>query len=385
MLQLPTIRFYLFSCLPNIIIGRACFLSIVSFFIFMNPINLAAAQTPSSPVNPRLSDWRLSLEDDKEVANLVVWGDTITGGANVTRDEGDVTRTSLGLYFQNNPSMKTDYKIGVNYRSIGDEDSFEIQGTLGLTNHVSVGGGYLARENGEDIPFLRGEYKKSKNGVSYVVAPTLVKDSTVKAGIYAAAYSDQYFASVGSDGEQRRALLAFIAPKGDGKLRPAAELFYVDPTIGKTSGAQFLFVNASIQYRGGFLSSKSRLGRALGPQGTHYGNPLSYLSVDWNRAVDVWEIGGLANFRMIKRNFPNGVEVNSTQFVAFPIDLLTEDKRGKRIFVGYQYDETPARKRNAALFGLAGKNDKVWLNLVGRYDFENESIEAVVGFKLFAR
>ncbi len=76
-------------------------------------------------------------------------------------------------------------------------------------------------------------------------------------------------------------------------LRPAVEVLYVDNTIGHFSGTRNLFANVTLKYGGGFLSHPARLGRAMGPQGTEYGNPLGFLTPHVESAS-----GGFGNGRV---------------------------------------------------------------------------------------
>jgi PAS domain S-box-containing protein len=137
-----------------------------------------------------------------------------------------------------------------------------------------------------------------------------------------ALYGKQLMASWGSDGEQWRSTVGYVAPdQGAAELRPAIEMFYVDNTIGQVNGSKDMMVTGSLGYRKGFLGHESRLGRAMGPTGVEFSNPLGYLNPNFNRRLTAWEVGELVNFRFIHKTLPNSgrEETLETASLSWPI------------------------------------------------------------------
>jgi len=123
-------------------------------------------------------------------------------------------------------------------------------------------------------------------------------------------YNKEWLVTYGNDGEQWRSAFAYIAPPLTEILRPAIEVLYIDNSIGKIGGDRTLMVSGSLGFSRGFLSHEATLGRAMGPTGMQFSNPLGYLNTaadpNFNRRAEVLEIGGLLNFRYINNSVAAG-------------------------------------------------------------------------------
>jgi hypothetical protein len=166
---------------------------------------------------------------------------------------------------------------------------------------------------------------------------------------------------VGSDGEQRRATIAGMAPKSEGSSwRPVLEAVWVDEGIGDLPGPEVLFVNGTLGFRDGFLSHAARLGRAMGPTGLEYANPLGFLSGigPWNRRLDTWELGGLGDFRLFRVERPNGLTTAVWEALVFPLQLAGREGALDGLFAGGTYRTSSGSSDDpgilAGYFGLVG-------------------------------
>ena len=81
-----------------------------------------------------------------------------------------------------------------------------------------------------------------------------------------------------------------------------------------------------------------RLGRAMGPQGLEFGNPLGFLSPSFNRLPDAWEIGDVVDFRVIVNHPPNGNNTANYEALVFPFQIGGSTGLLRALFVGAAVD-----------------------------------------------
>ena len=188
---------------------------------------------------------------------------------------------------------------------------------------------------------------------------------------------------VGDDGEQRRATVAWMAPKSeDSPWRPVLEGIWIDNGIGEQAGPEVLFVNGTLGFRKGFLSHPARLGRAMGPTGLEYANPLGFLwgNGPWNRRLDTWELGGLGDFRLFRVKRPNGITSAVWEALVFPLQLASWKGPLDGLFVGATYRTLTGTDDDPGL--LAGYRDKVGfllLALAVEAGLESDDLRATLG------
>jgi hypothetical protein len=180
-----------------------------------------------------------------------------------------------------------------------------------------------------------------------------VGDETSPGG-YVALFTEQLMGVVGTDGEQWRVTGAFIAPDRKQLFRPTVEVLYVDNSIGQFNGPRSIFANATLKYEGGFLSHPARLGRAMGPQGLEFGNPLGFLFPTWNRRLEVWEMGSLGDFRAERIRFPNHTTQERYEALLFPFQFDQSPSILDHLFAGAAYLNSPNKDTPALLGGFLG-------------------------------
>ncbi|MBI1841507.1 MAG: hypothetical protein HYR88_11740 [Verrucomicrobia bacterium] len=245
----------------------------------------------------------------------------------------------------------------------------EFQGEYRFPFGLGFGGGFVQSNPGNGISYEKITYRGSRGDWSYIgeiQTQEVAGHSSV--GGYGAVYDRNWMWVGGTDGEQWRASIAYLGPERWKYLRPAVEILYVDNTIGNFTGSRNLFANVTFKYEGGFLSHPARLGRAMGPQGTEYGNPLGFLTPTWNRRLEVWEMGGLADFRADRVRAANGAVTERYEALVFPGQLDDQAAWWDHFFLGASYSRNSLRSTGGVLGGFAGR--LAFLNVSAGIDYE---------------
>jgi hypothetical protein len=178
----------------------------------------------------------------------------------------------------------------------------------------------------------------------------------------------------GSDGEQWRGTLAYVAPElGVHELRPAVEVFYVDNTIGQVNGSKEMMVTGSLGFRKGFLGHEARLGRAMGPTGIEFSNPLGYLNPNFNRRLTAWEVGEFVNFRFIHKTLPNAGREETLETAIYPTQLLGIDSLVNALFVGVGVTSpNPGQNGVSGLLGYHKRVENIESSFRVQHDFDRD-------------
>lgn len=243
--------------------------------------------------------------------------------------------------------------LWVNNRARTD---WEYQGEYRFPFGLGLGGGLVDAEPGNNIVFGKLSYRGKLDRWNYI--GELQWQETGQEGSpggYAAVFDPNWMAVAGSDGEHWRVTLGYLGPERWKRLRPAIEVLYVDNSMGSVVGPRSLFANMTLRYEGGFLSHPARLGRAMGPQGMEYGNPLGFLTPTWNRRLEVWEMGGLAGFRAERIRSPKGAVTERYEGLLFPGQLSPINEWIDHFFVGASFSRSPDRETAGVLGGWAGR------------------------------
>jgi len=209
-------------------------------------------------------------------------------------------------------------------------------------------------------------------------------------------YNKEWLVTYGNDGEQWRSAFAYIAPPLTEILRPAIEVLYIDNSIGKIGGDRTLMVSGSLGFSRGFLSHEATLGRAMGPTGMQFSNPLGYLNTaadpNFNRRAEVLEIGGLLNFRYINNSVAAGSPRTETfEASVFPGQWLGVGPLLGSIFIGggitspngtTPYKSTRAQINQNGVSGNVGYIQRfghVDTNVRVQHDFDIDDTQLYVG------
>ena len=238
----------------------------------------------------------------------------------------------------------------------GDRRDYELQGEYRLPGGLGIGAGIADTAlPATDVVFGKVTYRNTLRSWSYILEMQVQEfGKETSLGGYAALYNDQFMVVGGTDGEQWRVTAGYLAPESTGLLRPAVELLYVDNSIGELVGPRSWFGNLTLKYDGGFLSHPARLGRAMGPQGVEFGNPLGFLTPTWNRRLEVWELGGLVCARAERIELPNNSVAERYEALAFPFQFTRAESFLDGLFFGAAFLRNAERDTSSCLAGYFG-------------------------------
>jgi len=264
-------------------------------------------------------------------------------------------------------------------RSSGQDH--ELQAEYRSTFGFGVGGGFVERgSNNPDVLFGKVFFRGNLTEWNYILTAQemeFAKRSFL--GGYVALFDKQTMLTLGSDGEQWRTCFGYVHPSSDAKLRPAFEILWVDNTIGNVSGPQFLFVNLTLGFTGGFLSHPARLGRAMGPTGLEFGNPLAFLVPTWNRQLKLWELGGMTNFRAQLLELPNGNQTGKYELNFFPFQIIDTGNMLESLFIGGFYSQAQVGNSPGLLGGFIGNLSFLQVSLAAEYELEPKETIVILG------
>ena len=280
----------------------------------------------------------------------------------------------------------------------GDRISTEAQGEYRLPNGLGFGAGFVDRSQSvQDAKFAKVSYQNQWQDVKYIVSTQWQSFAGRDyGGGYVAVYNKAFLATYGNDGEQWRSSFGYIAPQLTEKLRPAIEVLYMDNSIGKIGADKTLMISGSLGFSKGFLSHEATLGRAMGPTGMQFSNPLGYLNTPidptFNRRAEVWELGGLLNFRYINNSVASGSPRTETfEANIFPAQFFGIDNLLSSVFIGggftnpngtKPYRSTLAKINQDGVSGNIGyikRFGHVDTNVRVQHDFDNYDTQVYVG------
>lgn len=360
-------KYYLISS-SEFLYSRLKIILIISLFL-----SISTAEIPKLLYPGKIDVFFSSTKNGINRYNLILWSPIFKGGF------GSFSQQKIyrGGFFRPLVTVSNvgELIVGLQSLDVGEETQIEIQGEYRFPFGLGIGGGIVERkENYNDVKFTKLSYRNSWQGLQFIVSfqeqQTAGKNSS---GGYLALYNKKLMGVLGADGEQWRGTIGYVAPKNnDIKWRPSFEILYVDNTIGNLVGPQFIFANATLGFRGGFLSHPARLGRAMGPTGLEFGNPLGFLYPTFNRRLNVWELGGIADFRVVRLEL-NG-DINEVwEIVFFPFQMFKVGRPfASNLFIGSQYNKNEDNDlTSVGMFGYSGKIGPIVVNLHGEIYFNN--------------
>ena len=317
--------------------------------------------------------------------------DSETGGQNLNYYGGYarplLTKPELGELF-----------VGGQQVLQGDRISTEVQGEYRLANGLGFGGGFADKSQSVlDAKFAKVSYQNQWQDIKYIVSAQWQNYAGKDyGGGYVALYNKEWMATYGNDGEQWRSAFKYVAPQITEKLRPALEVLYIDNSIGKIGADKTLMVSGSLGFSKGFLSQEATLGRAMGPTGMQFANPLGYFNTatdpTFNRRAETWELGGLLNFRYINTSVASGSPRTETfEANVFPAQFFGVDNFLNSIFIGggisnpngaKPYRSTLATINQSGVSGNMGyikRFGHIDTNVRVQHDFDVNDTEVYVG------
>ncbi len=334
-------------------------------------------------LNPGKIDFLYRGRDADHTYNAFAWTPTFKGGGGFISPKAGQSTTYLGGFLRPLAGLpeKGELILGAQSVEANNRRDFEAQAEYRLPVGLGVGGGFLeANKTGNDIAFGKLTWRNKRAGWNYILeAQAQSVAQAVSPGGYAAVYNQQVMGVFGHDGEQWRITGGYVAPTNRTILRPAAEVLYVDNSIGKFDGPRSLFVNATLRLQGGFLAHPARLGRAMGPQGLEFGNPLGFLVPTWNRRLETWEMGGLLDVRYERIWLPNRTTQDRLDGAFFPFQLFGTRSPFDYLFAGGSYTRTPTMENPGVIGGVIGKFGFLNVNAAVEHRFRPSETIVVVG------
>lgn len=310
-------------------------------------------------LNPGKIDFLYRGREADNSYNAFLWTPLFKGGGGTLVPKSGEATTYLGGFLRPLQAMpdKGELILGAQGVEANNRRDLEAQAEYRLPLGLGIGGGFVeARESGNDIQFGKLTWRNKIRGWNYILELQAQDvEHSVSPGGYVAAYDAQFMGVAGHDGEQWRATAGYVAPTNRTPFRPAAEVLYVDNSIGEFDGARSIFVNGTLRLQGGFLSHPARLGRAMGPQGLEYGNPLGFLFPTWNRRLETWEMGGLLDVRYEHIWLPNRTTQERVDAALFPFQFRKTRSVFDGLFVGASYTRTPVMDNPGVLGGILRK------------------------------
>jgi len=335
-------------------------------------------------LHPGKADFHYLHTKTSDTYNFIWWSPVFKGGGGVIDFESGGQTEYIGGYVR--PLLPGDGKgeliLGYLQVDTGSNDSYEGQGEYRFPFGLGIGGGFVSRSGGgDDIDFVKVSYRNKHDDWNYIIEMQNQKISDKESlGGYGTLYNDLIMLTYGNDREQWRSSIGYIAPETESIFRPALEVLYVDNNIGDIDGNQFLFINATLKYQGGFLSHDARLGRAMGPTGVEFGNPLGFLSPTWNRRLDVWELGNLGDFRLVRLKNASGVTTEKYEALVYPFQFDHTDNLLDRLYIGGFYSKDSATEDSPGIMGgIFGKFDFLLVGLGADYNFDTHEKQIFVG------
>lgn len=290
--------------------------------------------------------------------NGFLWSPLFKGGGGLLspRDQESIAYAGGFLRPLAASPEKGDLIVGAHVVETGRRIDYEFQGEYRLPMGLGIGGGFVDTVNpATDVKFGKVTFRRRQHSWSYILEAQVQEfGGETSPGGYVAAYNNEFMLVGGTDGEQWRVTAGYIAPETTGFFRIAAEILYADNSTGILEGPRAFFGNLTLKYEGGFLSHPARLGRAMGPQGLEFGNPLGFLIPTWNRRLEVWELGRLGGLRVERIELPVGTRTERYEAMVFPFQFLQTKNFLEGFFIGAAYLSNPVRDTFSVLGGYVG-------------------------------
>jgi len=319
-----------------------------------------------------------------EEYNSILWSPSFKGGMGLVDPDTASPTNYSGGYFR--PLLPKDGKgeliFGYLQVDTASTYSYEFQGEYRFPFGLGFGGGSVSRtDSGADVHFGKLTYRDQWSEWNYILETQFQEiGAEESAGGYMALYDEQFMVTYGNDGEQWRSAIGIVTPDNETLLRPAFEALYVDNSVGAFNGTQFWFVNATLKFKGGFLSHPARLGRAMGPTGLEYGNPLGFLRPTWNRRLDVWELGGLGDFRLVRNKTATDMVTEKYEALVYPFQFDQKNNALDHVYLGgfYSYASN-AEEATGVMGGLFGKLGFLNAGVGVDHNFETDETRVSIG------
>jgi len=313
--------------------------------------------------------------------NFIWWSPFLKGGGGViSRPDGTSTQY-VGAFFR--PRLKRGEVITAgHYVNTGSKTLYELKGEYRFRNHIGVGGG-IANFGEAKTNFLKVNYLNQIKGWNYIIGAMWHR---VQGNWFPASYGVLYNAStllgLGYDSEELRATIGYISPETRRRIRPAFELFWLDRTPGVLANNKFILFMGTLGYRGGILSQSARIGRAMGAGGLEYSNPIIYISPSWNRLLNIWEQGGIADIRTVYFEGSEGNFSAKTEGIVWLFQLDRKANLLDGVFLGGYHLATHLNHSVGVMVGMKKRIKNFGFMAQSEYDFQTQKLIVNAGVSM---
>jgi hypothetical protein len=258
----------------------------------------------------------------------------------------------------------------------GPIKSWEAQAEYRFAFGLGIGGGKVESNLVAEFEFTKLSYRNKRGGWNYIASVHNLdyENGREDPGGFLALYNDRLMLVAGDDGARSRYTVGYIAKKG-ARFRPAFEIL----RVGNSDRTIFTFANATLNFKGGFLSHPARLGRAMGPAGLEYGNPLGFLRPTWNRRLDTWELGGAVDIRVVHFDPPSGVSDETYEAAIFPFQFNLTANHLDGFFFGASRKESNVPSHTDVLAGYIGRIKRLQLALEAEFNSDSNEWAGTLG------
>lgn len=328
---------------------------------------------------PAKVDFLFTYKEKYLGGNFFFWSKSLKGGfGTVFTGTGEVAHYGGGFF---RPLSYTKYKgdmiIGVNYSMpSADPAIWDLQAEHRHKFGLCYGGGVMKLTKDEADYWGKVSYRKTVKKWSFTLTAQ-VQRITEKArpGGYLSVYNPVVMVAGGYAYTQYRACIGLMSPKEGAKYRPVFEALYVDNNAGGNKGVRYLFANATLGFDGGFLSHPARLGRAMGPTGLEFGNPLGFIfnskvPNNWNRKLNSWEMGRMIDFRIENFVMPNKDYNGYAQLVTLPFQFDNKKNLLDAFYAGGEF-----------IYNSTGGTNKRQGGILAGYFYNMQQFSATAGFE----
>jgi len=325
--------------------------------------------------------YRHTLSTDEY--NTIWWSPSIKGGWGTINTDGTGATNYVGGYIR--PLTPKDGRgeliLGFYEIDTASSNSHEFQGEYRFPFGLGIGGGSVARKNGgSDVEFGKLSFRNKNQDWNWILETQYQEIGAEESfGGYIAAYNEQFMFTYGNDGEQWRSAFGYISSETEALFRPALETLFVDNRIGAFDGSRFLFINATLKFKGGFLSHPARLGRAMGPTGIEFGNPLGFLGTAWNRRLDPWELGAIGDYRLVRTKTAAGSVTERHEALIYPFQFDKSENIFDKFYIGGFNAQTNGDNSLGVLGGFFGKVTFLQVSIGADFNIDTNERRIFVG------
>ncbi len=328
---------------------------------------------------PAKVDFLFTYKEKYLGGNFFFWSKSVKAGfGTVFTGTGDVAHYGGGFI---RPLSYTKYKgdmiIGVNYSMPAADVTFwDVQAEHRHQFGLCYGGGVYKITTTDTDYWGKVSYRHTVKKWLFTITGQMQKIAgKARPGGYLSVNNPTYMVAGGYAYTQYRACIGLVSPKEGTKYRPVFEALYVDNNAGGNKGVRYLFANATLGFDGGFLSHPARLGRAMGPTGLEFGNPLGFITNprvpnNWNRKLNSWEMGRMIDFRLENYVLPNKDYNGYAQLVTLPFQFDEHKNLLDPFYAGGEF-----------IYTSVGGTSKKQGGILAGYFYNMQQFSATAGFE----